>query len=229
MKANTLGWPTEVFDMIALVSAFTTATALSPLIAYGYADLEEADLRWCSTETPPITNATECGVPVSSSIATLSALSATMSFLSVLCAVTVRGALAFEPFYASPVVSQVLQRLLTPIVVFAVGPMVAAALMCPACPGRECEQRGMLCRFQHAVGRRRGPPARGLAHEGDAVVALGRRDFADRFLNHALHTRHAGHGADVGLGDPSLLKLYAQGPEGGLRLREDADARSISI
>ena len=133
MKANTLGWPTEVFDMIALVSAFTTATALSPLIAYGYADLEEADLRWCSTETPPITNATECGVPVSSSIATLSALSATMSFLSVLCAVTVRGALAFEPFYASPVVSQALQRLLTPIVIFAIGPMVAAALMCPAC------------------------------------------------------------------------------------------------
>ena len=140
MKANTLGWPTEVFDMIALISAFTTATALAPMIAYGHADLEEADLRWCQNPsmwgTPSTENATECALtenPVSSSIATTSALSATMSFLSVLCAVTVRGALAFEPFYASPVVSQALQRLLTPIVIFAIGPMVAAALMCPAC------------------------------------------------------------------------------------------------
>ena len=138
MKANTLGWPTEVFDMIALISAFTTATALAPMIAYSHADLEEADLRWCLSDTPwgtpsSVTNVSECGNPVSKSIGVTSGLSATMSFLSVLCAVTVRGALAFEPFYASPVVSQALQRLLTPIVIFAIGPMVAAALMCPAC------------------------------------------------------------------------------------------------
>ena len=56
-----------------------------------------------------------------------------MSFLSVLCAVTIRGALAFEPFVASPVVSQLMQRLLTPLVVFAVGPMVLSSLLCPAC------------------------------------------------------------------------------------------------
>ena len=140
MKANTLGWPTEVFDMIALISAFTTATALAPMIAYGHADLEEADLRWCQNPsmwgTPSTENATECALtenPVSSSIATTSALSATMSFLSVLCAVTIRGALAFEPFVASPVVSQLMQRLLTPLVVFAVGPMVLSSLLCPAC------------------------------------------------------------------------------------------------
>ena len=140
MKSNTLGWPTEVFDMIALVSAFTTATALSPMIAYSHADLEEADLRWCQNPsmwgTPSTENATECALtenPVSSSIATTSALSATMSFLSVLCAVTIRGALAFEPFLASPVASQLLQRLLTPLVVFAVGPMVVASLLCPTC------------------------------------------------------------------------------------------------
>lgn len=137
MKANTLGWPTEVFDMIALISAFTTATALAPMIAYGHADLEEADLRWCQNPsmwgTPSTENVTECGAPVSKSIGVTSGLSATMSFLSVLCAVTIRGALAFEPFVASPVVSQLMQRLLTPLVVFAVGPMVLSSLLCPAC------------------------------------------------------------------------------------------------
>ena len=82
--------------------------------------------------TPSTENVTECGSPVSKSIGVTSGLSATMSFLSVLCAVTIRGALAFEPFVASPVVSQLMQRLLTPLVVFAVGPMVAS-LLCPAC------------------------------------------------------------------------------------------------
>ena len=137
MKANTLGWPTEVFDMIALISAFTTATALAPMIAYGHADLEEADLRWCQNPsmwgTPSTENVTECGAPVSKSIGVTSGLSATMSFLSVLCAVTIRGALAFEPFLASPVVSHLMQRLLTPLVVFAVGLMVLSSLLCPTC------------------------------------------------------------------------------------------------
>ena len=86
--------------------------------------------------------------------------------------------------------------------------------MCSSGPGREREQRGMLRRCQHAVLRGSGPPARGSPG--------GRRGWprpSSLCRSSMTPSRgHAGHGADVGLGDPSLLGVYAQGPEGGFVL-----------
>ena len=48
-------------------------------------------------------------------------------------------------------------------------------------------------------------------------------------LDHAFGRGHAGHRADVGLVDLSLLKCHAQGSEGGLRFREDADAGRVPV
>ena len=91
--------------MRAHLGLYHPDVSVASMIAYGHADLEEADLRWCSkTPVCGVTPSTEnvAWRPVSKSIGVTSGLSATMSFLSVLCAVTGRGALAFEPFSRRP-------------------------------------------------------------------------------------------------------------------------------
>lgn len=119
-------WPPEIFDIIALCSALVAGIALGPLMAFGHDDVVAADARF--QQAYPFMGAHG----VSTGLAVFTSLSSTLSFLSLICAVLVRGAMLFEPSVRDAD-KGLFRKALRPLVVLSFVPMAIAIIIFIVC------------------------------------------------------------------------------------------------
>ena len=129
--------PPELYDLVALVAAFTASTALGPLLSFSYEDIRAADLRYAkffpnisSTGTFVCsTTSAAAGLCVSQGLATFTSMNASLCVLSLLAAILVRCSAYFEASLAAEEV-QLLKKLLIVPKVLAVAPLGLACVLC---------------------------------------------------------------------------------------------------
>jgi hypothetical protein len=129
--------PPELYDLVALVAAFTASTALGPLLSFSYEDIRAADLRYANF-FPNIsstgnfacsTTSAAAGLCVSQGLATFTSMNASLCVLSLLAAILVRCSAYFEASLAAEEV-QLLKKLLIVPKVLAVAPLGLACVLC---------------------------------------------------------------------------------------------------
>ncbi len=129
--------PPELYDLVALVAAFTASTAIGPLLSFSYEDIRAADLRYAEfhRNTSSMgnmacsTTSAAAGLCVSQGLATFTSMNASLCVLSLLAAVLVRCSAYFEASLATEEV-QLLKKLLVVPKVLAVAPLCVACVLC---------------------------------------------------------------------------------------------------
>lgn len=122
--AETKGWPHEVFDLLALASAFFASVTVTPLFAFRPSDYATADAMWFarSPEYGP--------TPVSSGVAFWCPLEMSLTSLSLICAVLARISITGEERMTGAR-RKLMSALITPLAVLATVPLAFSVCTFP--------------------------------------------------------------------------------------------------
>ena len=119
------GWPHEVFDLLALASAFFSSVALAPLLAYSASDFAEADAR-------SFANSPAAGpIAISSGVALWAPLATILSCLALVASVLARVLITVEAQMRGSRRAR-MTVLIRPFALLATAPLAIAVIIMPS-------------------------------------------------------------------------------------------------